>query len=359
MDVEKVFHMKGGTGETSYFNNSSLQKSVAEKMKDITLEAIKQMYVTLRPKSLGIADLGCSSGSNALLYIKRLVGAVEKATQSVEQAAPEFRVCLNDLPTNDFSTVFQALPDLYQELKKGRNIDEAPSVYVAAYPGSFYGRLFPENSLHFVYSFSSLHWLSRVPPGIYDKQGVSLNRKSIYITKNSPAQVCEAYAQQFRQDFSLFLNCRSQEVVRGGGMVLLLTGRSSPDFYCKDNIFPWELLYQSFSILVAQGKVEEEKVDSYDVHYYGPSREEIEDEVRKEGSFKLDRGEVLKKETDCTSSGVAVAKTVRAVQESMLSNHFGEAILDELFDEYGRLLDQEMAKEAVTFIDIALILTKL
>ncbi|KAL0376759.1 UNVERIFIED_CONTAM: Salicylate carboxymethyltransferase [Sesamum calycinum] len=356
MDVEKVFQMKGGIGDTSYFKNSSIQKSVAQKMEDIALDAIEQMYSTLRPKSLGIADLGCSSGSNALLCIKRLVGAVEKATQ---QAAPEFRVCLNDLPTNDFNTVFQALPDLYQELKRGRNTDEGPSVYVAAYPGSFYGRLFPENSLHFVYSFSSLHWLSSVPPGIYDKQGVSLNRKSIYITKNSPAQVCEAYAKQFRQDFSLFLNCRSQEVVRGGRMVLLLTGRSSPDFYCKDNIFLWELLYQSFSILIAKGKVAEEKVDSYDVHYYGPSREEIEDEVRKEGSFKLDRVEMLKKETDCTSSGVAVAKTVRAVQESMLSHHFGEAILDELFDEYGRLLDREMAKEAVTFFDIALVLTKL
>ncbi|KAK4427750.1 Salicylate carboxymethyltransferase [Sesamum alatum] len=358
MDVEKVFHMKGGVGDTSYFNNSSVQKSVAEKMKDITLDAIEQMYVTLRPRNLGIADLGCSSGSNALLYIKRMVGTVEKAAQSVQQAAPEFRVCLNDLPTNDFNTVFQALPDLYQELKKGRNND-APSVYVAAYPGNFYGRLFPENSLHFVYSFSSLHWLSRVPPGIYDEQGMLLNRKSIYITKNSPTEVCEAYAKQFRQDFSLFLKCRSEEVVTGGRMVLVLTGRSSPDFYCKDNIFAWELLYQSFNILVSKGKVEEEKVDSYDVHYYGPSREEIEDEVRTEGSFKLDRVEMLKKETDCTSSGAAIAKTVRAVQESMLSHHFGEAMLDELFDEYGTLLDREMAKEAVTFIDIALVLTRL
>ncbi|KAI3469731.1 hypothetical protein Pfo_026394 [Paulownia fortunei] len=176
MDVEKVFHMKGGRGETSYFKNSSIQKSVAEKTMDITLEAIEEMYVTLRPKSLGIADLGCSSGSNALWYIKRLVGAVEKATQSIQQATLEIRVCLNDLPTNDFNTIFQALPDLYEELKKGRN-NGVPSIYIAAYPGNFYGRIFPDNSLHFVYSFSCLHWLSRVPPGIYDEQGRSLNEK--------------------------------------------------------------------------------------------------------------------------------------------------------------------------------------
>lgn len=123
-------------------------------MNDITVEAMEETYSSLRPKSLGIADLGCSSGSNALRYIKMVV---ERLIQ--RPAPPEFRVCLNDLPTNDFNTVFEALPDFYEELKKGSvNI----SVLVGAYPGSFYGRVFPEKSLHFVFSFSSLHWLSRV-----------------------------------------------------------------------------------------------------------------------------------------------------------------------------------------------------
>ncbi|KAI3469732.1 hypothetical protein Pfo_026395 [Paulownia fortunei] len=361
MDVEKVFHMKGGLGGQAIsriLQFRSVSKSVAERMKDITLEAIEETYLTLRPKSLGIADLGCSSGSNALLYIRRIVGAVEKATQNIQQAAPEFHVCLNDLPTNDFSTIFQALPDLYEELKKGRN-NGAPSIYIAAYPGNFYGRVFPDDSLHFMYSFSCLHWLSRVPPGIYDEQGKSLNKKSIYITKNSPPQVCEAYAKQFQEDFSLFLKSRSQELVSGGRMVLVLTGRSGPDIFSRDNTFFWEVLYQSFRTLVSKGKVEEEKLDSYDVHYYGPSKEEIEDEVRKQGSFKLDHLEMLEKEMDFTSSGPAIAKTVRAVQESMLSHHFGEAILDDLFDEYGRLLDLEMAKDDIRVIDIALVLRKL
>lgn len=108
-----------------------------------------------------------------------------------------------------------------------------------------------------------------------------------------------------------------------------------------------------------QGKVEEEKLDSYDVHYYEPSKKEIEDVVIKQGSFKLDRLEMLEKEVILTSSGMAIAKTVRAVQESMLSYHFGEAILDDLFDEYGRLLEIEMAKEGIRVIYIALVLRKL
>ena len=38
-------------------------------------------------------------------------------------------------------------------------------------PGSFYGRLFPSNSLHFVHSSYSLQWLSQVT--------YSLNRKKV------------------------------------------------------------------------------------------------------------------------------------------------------------------------------------
>ncbi|XP_012853184.1 PREDICTED: jasmonate O-methyltransferase-like [Erythranthe guttata] len=128
-------------------------------MMGITMEAIEEMYVTLRPKSLGIADLGCSSGSNAMSYVKRIVGAVQNTAKKFEQPAPnEIRVCLNDLPTNDFNTIFQALPDLYEELNKTIR----SNIFIGAFPGSFFGRLFPENSLHFVYSFNCLHWLSRV-----------------------------------------------------------------------------------------------------------------------------------------------------------------------------------------------------
>lgn len=121
-----------------------------------------ETYKALLPESIGIADLGCSSGFNTLRYIKMLVGGVEGLSGELRQALPEFRVCLNDLPTNDFNTIFQALPNLLEELKKGRSNDEAPLILVAAYPGNFYHRLFPKNSLHFAFSFSSLHWLSRV-----------------------------------------------------------------------------------------------------------------------------------------------------------------------------------------------------
>lgn len=359
MDVEKVFHMKEGVGDTSYYKNSSVQKSVGEKMKDITLEAMEETYTALRPESVGIADLGCSSGFNTLRYIKMLVGGVEGVSQELRQASPEFRVCLNDLPTNDFNTIFQALPNLKEELKKGRSNDEAPSsVFVAAYPGSFYHRLFPNNSLHFAFSFSSLHWLSRIPIGIYDdERGRSLNKSSIYITRNSPSQVWEAYAKQFEDDFAMFLEARSAEVVSGGRMVLVMAGRNSSDYFSLDNTLFWEVLHQAFLTLVTKGRIEEEKLESYDVHYYEPCKQEIQHIVSKQSSFELER---LQIERDVISSNsVAIAKTVRAVQESMISLHFGEGILDELFAEYGRLLEIEMPTKMINVNYVVAVLRKL
>ncbi|KAK6118456.1 hypothetical protein DH2020_047873 [Rehmannia glutinosa] len=353
MDIEKVFHMKGGLGDTSYSKNSSLQKRAADKVKHITIETMEEMFLATRPKSLGIADLGCSSGPNTLSNIKQLVDAVENASRSIAQPPPEFRVYLNDLPTNDFNTIFQALPDLYRELKKGKN-HGGPPIYIAGYPGTFYGRLFPDDCLHFIYSSNSLHWLSRVPPGVSN-----INKKSIYISERSPAQVSQAYLKQFQEDFSLFLKSRSQELVGGGRMVLILLGRSGPSHVDRGNSFFWEILYQSLATL---GEIEEEKLDSYDVHFYAPSKEELEDEVRKEGSFKVEKVEMFEMEKDAgnyPSYGMAVAKTVRSIQESMIAHHFGEAILDKVFDIYGRLVDQELAKDDIKSITTLLVLTKL
>lgn len=130
-------------------------------VKHITMETLQQLYVSTNPKSIGIADLGCSSGPNTLLTIKDFVNAIDGLSRKMLRSSPEFRVYLNDLPANDFNTIFKALPDFYREVKERRDYDSS-SVYVAAYPGSFYGRLFPNNCLHFIYSSYSLHWLSKV-----------------------------------------------------------------------------------------------------------------------------------------------------------------------------------------------------
>ncbi|RXI07377.1 hypothetical protein DVH24_026513 [Malus domestica] len=378
-----------------FLSNSDQQKKASDMVKNITLEAIQELYLTTTPKSLGIADLGCSSGPNTLSIIKEIIEAVEGVCRRTFQPSQEFRVYLNDLPSNDFNSIFKALPDFSKDLNKERNNGKSPSIYIGAYPGSFYGRLFPNNSLHFVYSSYSLHWLSRkqedecrkrkwecennssrtdwsnlfdhnamqVPPELYCKEGKSINKGSVYVSESSPVGVSQAYLKQFQEDFTLFLKSRSEELAAGGRMVLILLGRSGPDHVDRGNCFFWQLLSQSIAILVSKGDVEEERLDSYDVHFYAPSREEIEDEVRKEGSFELERFEMFgldqRHGKNNESYGTRVAMTVRAIQESMIGQHFGEGILDSLFENFGRLVDEETAKEDIKPITFGVVLKKL
>lgn len=132
-------------------------------VKHITIETVQELYFITTPKSIGIADLGCSSGSNTLSTIKDIIEAVQGISLKMMQLTPEFRVYLNDLPTNDFNSIFKSLPDFSKQFKKDKNDRGCPSsIFIGGYPGSFYGRLFPNSCLHFVYSSYSLHWLSRV-----------------------------------------------------------------------------------------------------------------------------------------------------------------------------------------------------
>ena len=132
-------------------------------MKHIIIETVEELYLETTPKSLGIADLGCSSGPNTLSIIRDIFEAIQGISHKILEPATEFRVYLNDLPTNDFNSIFKALPEFNRLLRQDRS-SGSPSIFMGAYPGSFYGRLFPNTCLHFVHSSYSLHWLSKARP---------------------------------------------------------------------------------------------------------------------------------------------------------------------------------------------------
>lgn len=103
-------------------------------------------------------------------------------------------------------------------------------------------------------------------------------------------------------------------------------------------------------------------MESYEVNFYAPSMEELEDEVRKHGGFKIEVIQTFQMDRDAAASnsisyGHAMAKAVRSIQEPMIAHHFGHGILDKLFQLYGKLVDQ--AKDHATATSIVLVLTKL
>lgn len=106
-------------------------------------------------------------------------------------------------------------------------------------------------------------------------------------------------------------------------------------------------------------------MDTFNIPQYPPSPSEVKFEVQKEGSFTIADLKVSVVpwngfDSECglskslSNGGYNVAKCMRAVAESMLVSHFGEAIIEEVFDRYQEILTERMSKEKTEFVNISL-----
>ncbi|KAJ6805770.1 salicylate carboxymethyltransferase-like [Iris pallida] len=336
MDMVRIFHMAQGLGETSYAQNSRLHKEVIESVMDITLSSAMEACADV--ETVSIADLGCSSGRNTLSVVESIIRAVCERRREATQQLPEFMVFLNDLSSNDFNALFSLVPEFVHNLKAEHDDSGGILVSVAGAPGSFYGRLFPSSSLHFIASFTSLHWLSQVPAGLLNK-GEPINKGNVYMSPASPPSVATRYFEQFQEDFSMFLRSRSQELVVGGRMVLSMLGRRSHDIHKKINEFPlYEALSKSLSIFVSQ---------------------ELEDQVYREGSFTINSMKQYYKDWMFENAPNMLSKTFRAANESLICHHFGEEIIEPLFETHTQVLyERLMAGEDIGLCQITVVLCK-
>ncbi|KAK9165466.1 hypothetical protein Scep_000657 [Stephania cephalantha] len=313
-------------------------RAVLTKVKPILEETVLDLVgdkTFLETEVLCIADLGCSSGPNSLSVISHIVDTITAACQRRHRRPLEFQVVLNDLPGNDFNTIFKSLPSFYDKLKRG-NINHGPC-FVAGVPGSFHGRLFPRKSIHFIHSSYSLHYLSQIPKGLVSEEGAPLNKGNTYIASTTPPAVSRAYYEQFKQDFNSFLSLRSVEVIAGGRAVLTFMGRRTDDPSCDENCVTWKIMSLALNDIAREGLIEEAEIDSFNFPYYEPSAAEVRDIILEEGSFNLTRLEGFeigwdpnpasnsnRTSSDNLKRATYVSKYVRAVAEPMLTSHFGD-----------------------------------
>ncbi|PWA94464.1 S-adenosyl-L-methionine-dependent methyltransferases superfamily protein [Artemisia annua] len=254
------------------------------------------------PHCFNIADLGCSSGPNTLLAVSNIMNEVLDVCKEKNLKTPQFQVCLNDLFGNDFNSIFKSLP-----MFNAKNFGQC---FISGVPGSFYGRLFPDQSMHLFHSSCSLHWLSQeisigkmhkiirqviksianldgflhcynfadlgcssgpntllvvsniinevhavckdknlktpqfqLPGSFYGRlfpdksmhlfhsscslhglsqlpEGLEINGLNVYMSKTSPPIIYEMCRMQFEKDFTMYLESRSKEIIHGGHMVL-------------------------------------------------------------------------------------------------------------------------------------------
>ncbi|GMN46345.1 hypothetical protein TIFTF001_015530 [Ficus carica] len=226
--------------------DSSLPRKAIEATKELINKTIaKELDVNTFSSSntIRIADLGCSVGTNTLLAVKNIINAVQHKFQSQGNGTklPEFQVFFNDQASNDLNHLFTSLPSEMQYLAAG-------------VLGSFYRRLFPKNSLHFIHSSTAAHWLSRVPEEVEDKSSPAWNKGKVHYS-NSRAEVIKAFEAQFAKDMDNFLKIRAQEIVHGELMVLILRGSLNGAPHANDYINKvYELLESSLTPMITSTK---------------------------------------------------------------------------------------------------------
>uniref|UniRef100_A0A0E0HPP8 Jasmonate O-methyltransferase n=1 Tax=Oryza nivara TaxID=4536 RepID=A0A0E0HPP8_ORYNI len=296
MTTKEILHMNAGHGETSYARNSAVQ----------AITDLCEPTSTILPKSMAIADLGCSSGPNALTLVSAALDAIHHHCAQQQQPPPEVCVFLNDLPSNDFNSVAKSLATLKHSY--GDLDDPVVITGIGMIPGSFYERLFPCGSLHFVCSSNSLHWLSK-----------------------------------FRKDFTQFLSLRAQELVTGGRMVISLYGRCSENPISRSNQ-AWQVVAVALNDMASRGIIDKEKLDSFYIPLYAPLENEVNEIIEDEGSFEINKMLVRNPFSgmdDATVSPKMIALSIRAVFESTVVLHFGSS--EEIMDEFAKTVEQKLS----------------
>lgn len=136
---------------------SSDQQKLAFETKPVIASALDSLLKEpfLPSKLLNVADLGCSSGPATFTFMSTVLDSVGDSSLRSGHTLPEIQFYLNDLPGNDFNTLFKNLSDF-------RRRPGGLQFFVVGAPGSFHERIFPRSCLHLIHSSYSVHWLSRV-----------------------------------------------------------------------------------------------------------------------------------------------------------------------------------------------------
>ncbi|WVZ81767.1 hypothetical protein U9M48_029109 [Paspalum notatum var. saurae] len=361
-----------------------MREKAMNHIKTVLEEATREVYTSLLPGAMVIADLGCSSGPNTLRFASEVIGVVARHRKELglphDQAQLQF--FLNDLTGNDFNNLFM----LVEQFKKswgGNQKDEAPPPwYMCGLPGSYYTRLFPcqvFTSSTLCSAFIGAHRCAYkmqsiiracAPEALEGMRKTCLDKGEIYITKTVSPSIVKLFQQLFQKDLSLFLKLRYEELVFGGQMVLTFIGRKHEDVFCgESNHHFYGLLAQSLQSMVEKGLLEKEKLESFYLPVYSPSIGEVVALVEQSGLFNMDHCKQFELNWDpyddsesedvvhdSIRSGKNVAMCVRAAMEPLVASHFGETILDTLFREYAhrfaKHLENEKTKHAVIVLSL-------
>ncbi|CAA7055639.1 unnamed protein product [Microthlaspi erraticum] len=348
------YPMNSGDDQHSYVHNSSYQKSgingAEEKIRKWILETLN-LKLNSGLNTFKIADFGCSVGPNTFQVVQGIIDTVKykhlKENNETSLVPLEFQVFFNDQPNNDFNTLFRTLPPSSKR-----------EYFSVGVPGSFYGRVLPRNSIHIGHTSYTTHWLSKLPENVCDKKSPAWNK--IYILCNDLIEeVSKAYKVQFIKDMGVFLEARAEELVPGGLMIVL--GQCLPDgvpMYETWQGHVADTLGDCLMDMAKSGITSEEKIELFSIPLYFPQFSEVKGEIEQNGSFMIEIMETIGHPMEVKAlTNDFLTSTYRAFLSTLIEEHFGDGVVDELFDRLAKKLskhpiDFEMWKTQVVYYGV-------
>jgi hypothetical protein len=202
-DLSPVLTVMQGDG--FYNRNSRAQAAGIDAVVPLWEKALRSIEIGREP--IVVADYACSQGRNSLAPISVAIAHLRSRTEPDRPV----EVIHIDLPTNDFSSLFDVLetaPESY--LRRG------PGVTASAVGRSYFKPILPEARVHAGWNSWSLHWLSRLPAYAPDHVSACFS---------ADKDVLAAVALQQAEDWRRFLEARAVEMRAGGKLLTLSSGK--------------------------------------------------------------------------------------------------------------------------------------
>jgi len=180
------------TASISFYNKHSHEQGKANTCGlPLLVEAVNSIDFGQIGDEFRIADFGSAQGQNSLLPIENSIAHIKARTAAHGRTAIPISVTHTDLPTNDWTTLFQTVfrsPESY--------LAGVGDVFCFASGTSIYHQIFPPNHLELGYSAITTHWLSREPCNIPNEIWSARATESVHDT----------WAKQAKADGTRFYN---------------------------------------------------------------------------------------------------------------------------------------------------------
>jgi len=354
--------MKGG----GYYDaHSKEQRAALDEFLPWMEEAIANVSIPSAPQAaFGVLDIGSSEGGNAIYAVNRLIGTLRGVSDL------PIWVFFDDLPTNDFN-------HLFSNLFPGQSCAlDGADIFPCVIGASAFSQMVPPRTLHVVTTFNAIGFLETKPnvglpnyilpmgPGsLTPRQGVS-------VTESERAP----FARQAAKDLLAFYSSRSEELVRGGKLLVQVFGR---DQRVSTSYGIYDVLSDAVLDLVEEGVLLREFYETLIFPIYFRTVEELLAPITTDEALsRAFRVEKAESREVPVPFNVALAETgdvdewagrytgfLRAFTEAIVASTLpddlsGSNILDMLYRRVEQRLIADTARYEFHYISVAALLTR-